>query len=117
MALWGNTLGLAAGDVVSERQAELLLGEGRHPDTDRIERELLTQGRVRRRPGGRPCSAGYEQRLRAHPAEAAQVLRMEHISLAPARQAAGANRARPCPAGSAEHRQVVVLDERAKLTT
>jgi hypothetical protein len=37
-------LGLAAGDVVSERQAELLLGEGRHPDADRIERELLTAG-------------------------------------------------------------------------
>ncbi|MFE0776427.1 MobF family relaxase [Streptomyces sp. NPDC058861] len=38
-------LGLAAGDVVSERQAELLLGEGRHPDADRIERELLAQGK------------------------------------------------------------------------
>nr|WP_234310708.1 MULTISPECIES: MobF family relaxase [unclassified Streptomyces] len=37
-------LGLTAGDVVSERQAELLLGEGRHPDADRIERELLAQG-------------------------------------------------------------------------
>ncbi|MEW2134593.1 MobF family relaxase [Streptomyces sp. NPDC005435] len=37
-------VGLAAGDVVSERQAELLLGEGRHPDADRIERELLEQG-------------------------------------------------------------------------
>ncbi|MFF0486749.1 MobF family relaxase [Streptomyces sp. NPDC004435] len=37
-------LGLKAGDVVSERQAELLLGEGRHPDADRIERELLAQG-------------------------------------------------------------------------
>lgn len=37
-------LGLTAGDVVTERQAELLLGEGRHPDADRIERELLTQG-------------------------------------------------------------------------
>ncbi|MFK4024675.1 MobF family relaxase [Streptomyces albogriseolus] len=37
-------LGLAAGDVVTERQAELLLGEGRHPDADRIERELLAQG-------------------------------------------------------------------------
>lgn len=37
-------LGLVAGDVVSERQAELLLGEGRHPDADRIERELLAQG-------------------------------------------------------------------------
>ncbi len=37
-------LGLKAGDVVTERQAELLLGEGRHPDADRIERELLGQG-------------------------------------------------------------------------
>ncbi|EYT78006.1 conjugal transfer protein TraA [Streptomyces sp. Tu 6176] len=37
-------IGLAAGDVVSERQAELLLGEGRHPDADRIERELLAAG-------------------------------------------------------------------------
>ncbi|WP_234342207.1 MobF family relaxase [Streptomyces leeuwenhoekii] len=37
-------LGLTAGDVVSERQAELLLGEGRHPDADRIERELLAAG-------------------------------------------------------------------------
>ncbi|MFS0696723.1 MobF family relaxase [Streptomyces nitrosporeus] len=39
-------LGLKAGDVVSERQAELLLGEGRHPDADRIERELLAQGKT-----------------------------------------------------------------------
>jgi hypothetical protein len=38
-------LGLTAGDVVTERQAELLLGEGRHPDTDRIERDLLAQGK------------------------------------------------------------------------
>ncbi|MFE5795551.1 MobF family relaxase [Streptomyces sp. NPDC056503] len=38
-------LGLRVGDVVSERQAELLLGEGRHPDADRIERELLAQGK------------------------------------------------------------------------
>ncbi|MGC9501777.1 hypothetical protein [Streptomyces sp. WG7] len=29
-------LGLKDGDVVTERQAELLLGEGRHPDADRI---------------------------------------------------------------------------------
>jgi hypothetical protein len=34
-------VGLPAGDVVSERRAELLLGEGRHPDADRIEHELL----------------------------------------------------------------------------
>ncbi|MBV7674334.1 relaxase domain-containing protein [Streptomyces halstedii] len=38
-------LGLAAGGAVTERQAELLLGEGRHPDADRIERELLAQGK------------------------------------------------------------------------
>jgi conjugative relaxase-like TrwC/TraI family protein len=37
-------VGLAPGDVVTERQAELLLGEGRHPDADRIEAELLAQG-------------------------------------------------------------------------
>ncbi|MGV4989130.1 MobF family relaxase [Streptomyces sp. NRAIS4] len=37
-------VGLAAGDVVTERQAELLLGEGRHPDADRIERERLQEG-------------------------------------------------------------------------
>ncbi|MFF5257025.1 MobF family relaxase [Streptomyces leeuwenhoekii] len=37
-------LGLTAGNVVSERQAELLQGEGRYPDADRIERELLTAG-------------------------------------------------------------------------
>ncbi|MFF7975887.1 MobF family relaxase [Streptomyces sp. NPDC007905] len=37
-------LGLKAGDVVTERQAELLLGEGRHPDADRIERERLEAG-------------------------------------------------------------------------
>ncbi|MGW0497485.1 MobF family relaxase [Streptomyces sp. NPDC003007] len=38
-------VGLTAGDVVTERQAELLLGEGRHPDADRIESELLEQGK------------------------------------------------------------------------
>lgn len=37
-------VGLTAGDVVTERQAEPLLGEGRHPDSDRIERELLAEG-------------------------------------------------------------------------
>ncbi|MFH0246298.1 MobF family relaxase [Streptomyces sp. HK10] len=40
-------VGLTVGDVVTERQAELLLGEGRHPDADRIERELLAQGKSR----------------------------------------------------------------------
>ncbi|MGJ5763077.1 MobF family relaxase [Streptomyces galbus] len=38
-------LGLTVGDVVTERQAELLLGEGRHPDADQIERELLALGK------------------------------------------------------------------------
>ncbi|MBL3668414.1 relaxase domain-containing protein [Streptomyces sp. M2CJ-2] len=38
-------VGLAAGGVVTERQAELLLGEGRHPDADRIERECLAEGK------------------------------------------------------------------------
>ncbi|MGW1958563.1 relaxase domain-containing protein [Streptomyces sp. NPDC001920] len=37
-------VGLKAGDVVTERQAELLLGEGRHPDADRIEGEGLEAG-------------------------------------------------------------------------
>ncbi|MFJ1839438.1 MULTISPECIES: MobF family relaxase [unclassified Streptomyces] len=37
-------LGLAAGQEVSERQMELVFGEGRHPDADRIERELLDDG-------------------------------------------------------------------------
>ncbi|WP_234428196.1 MobF family relaxase [Streptomyces badius] len=39
-----DAVGLTAGDVVGERQAELLLGEGRHPDADRIERERLEAG-------------------------------------------------------------------------
>ncbi|MEU0992146.1 MobF family relaxase [Streptomyces sp. NPDC005953] len=37
-------LGLAAGSVVGERELELLCGELRHPDADRIERELLAGG-------------------------------------------------------------------------
>ncbi|MGW6744824.1 MobF family relaxase [Streptomyces sp. NPDC055025] len=37
-------LGLTAGSVVTERQMELLFGEGRHPDADRIERRLLDDG-------------------------------------------------------------------------
>ncbi|MFJ6785217.1 MobF family relaxase [Streptomyces yangpuensis] len=37
-------VGLTAGEVVTERQAELLLGEGRHPGADRIERERLEAG-------------------------------------------------------------------------
>ncbi|MER5466396.1 MobF family relaxase [Streptomyces sp. NPDC002668] len=37
-------LGLVPGAVVTEQQAELLFGEGRHPDADRIERELLAAG-------------------------------------------------------------------------
>ncbi|MFF1603687.1 hypothetical protein ACFVYV_40645 [Streptomyces mirabilis] len=38
-------VGLAAGDVVTERQAELPLGEGRHPDADQIGRERLDAGK------------------------------------------------------------------------
>ncbi|MFH9426296.1 MobF family relaxase [Streptomyces sp. NPDC017529] len=37
-------LGLSAGQAVSERQMELVFGELRHPDADRIERELLDDG-------------------------------------------------------------------------
>ncbi|MET9587068.1 MobF family relaxase [Streptomyces sp. NPDC006539] len=37
-------LGLTAGSVVTERQAELLFGEGRHPDADRMEHEFLDDG-------------------------------------------------------------------------
>lgn len=37
-------IGLTAGSVVTERQAELVFGEGRHPDADRMERELLDDG-------------------------------------------------------------------------
>ncbi|MFD3847943.1 MobF family relaxase [Streptomyces microflavus] len=38
------TLGLTDGQVVTERQMKLLFGEGRHPDADRMERELLDDG-------------------------------------------------------------------------
>ncbi|MER6103680.1 MobF family relaxase [Streptomyces sp. NPDC001832] len=37
-------LGLTAGQTVTERQMELVFGEGRHPDADWIERELLDYG-------------------------------------------------------------------------
>ncbi|MEU9189456.1 MobF family relaxase [Streptomyces sp. NPDC048484] len=37
-------LGLTEGAEVSERQMELLFGQGRHPDADRIERGLLDDG-------------------------------------------------------------------------
>ncbi|MEU3787482.1 MobF family relaxase [Streptomyces sp900129855] len=37
-------LGLSAGQAVTERQMELVFGEGRHPDADRMERELLEDG-------------------------------------------------------------------------
>ncbi|WP_329254243.1 relaxase domain-containing protein [Streptomyces canus] len=37
-------LGLTAGQTVTERQMELVYGEGRHPDADRMERELLADG-------------------------------------------------------------------------
>ncbi|TXR94523.1 hypothetical protein EAO73_35135 [Streptomyces sp. col6] len=39
-----RALGLTEGGQVSERQLELLFGEGRHPDADRIERGLLDDG-------------------------------------------------------------------------
>lgn len=39
-----RALGLTEGAEVSERQLELLFGEGRHPDADRIERGLLDDG-------------------------------------------------------------------------
>ncbi|MFB8085921.1 relaxase domain-containing protein [Streptomyces sp. NPDC055992] len=39
-----GALGLTEGGEVSERQLELLFGEGRHPDADRIERGLLDDG-------------------------------------------------------------------------
>lgn len=37
-------LGISDGQVVTERQMKLLFGEGRHPDADRMERELLDDG-------------------------------------------------------------------------
>lgn len=37
-------LGLTAGQTVTERQMELLFGQGRHPDADRMERGLLDDG-------------------------------------------------------------------------
>ena len=39
-----TALGLMPGAVVTERQTELLFGEGRHPEADRIERELTAAG-------------------------------------------------------------------------
>ncbi|MBQ0867360.1 MobF family relaxase [Streptomyces sp. RK75] len=39
-----RALGLTESGEVSERQLELLFGEGRHPDADRIERSLLDDG-------------------------------------------------------------------------
>ncbi|MER6406226.1 MobF family relaxase [Streptomyces viridosporus] len=39
-----DALGLIEGAEVSERQMELLFGQGRHPDADRIERHLLDDG-------------------------------------------------------------------------
>lgn len=40
-------LGLTAGQTVTERQMELVFGQLRHPDADRIERELLDDGSAR----------------------------------------------------------------------
>lgn len=37
-------LGLTAGQTVTERQMDLVFGEVRHPDADRVERELLDDG-------------------------------------------------------------------------
>ncbi|MFE8965089.1 MobF family relaxase [Streptomyces iakyrus] len=39
-----DALGLIEGAEVSERQMELVFGQGRHPDSDRIERDLLDDG-------------------------------------------------------------------------
>ncbi|MFE4177182.1 MobF family relaxase [Streptomyces sp. NPDC056909] len=39
-----GALGLTEGAEVSERQMELVFGQGRHPDADRIERHLLDDG-------------------------------------------------------------------------
>lgn len=39
-----TALGLTAGQTVTERQMELVFGQLRHPDADRIERELLDDG-------------------------------------------------------------------------
>ncbi|WP_327166804.1 MobF family relaxase [Streptomyces zaomyceticus] len=44
MGLGLAALGLSAGSVVSERQLELMFGDLRHPDADRIERERLEAG-------------------------------------------------------------------------
>ncbi|MFK0112556.1 MobF family relaxase [Streptomyces sp. NPDC091217] len=44
MGLGLAALGLTAGSVVTERQMELMFGELRHPDADRMERELLDDG-------------------------------------------------------------------------
>lgn len=42
-----SALGLTDGQVVTERQMKPLFGEGRHPDADRVERELLDDGSAR----------------------------------------------------------------------
>ncbi|MFE8950654.1 MobF family relaxase [Streptomyces sp. NPDC007856] len=39
-----RALGLSAGEKVTQRQLELMFGEVRHPDADRIERKLLDEG-------------------------------------------------------------------------
>ncbi|WP_323179962.1 hypothetical protein [Streptomyces sp. NBC_00555] len=39
-------VGPVAEDTVTERQAALLIGEGRHPNSDRLEHERLAAGRV-----------------------------------------------------------------------
>jgi hypothetical protein len=46
-------LGLEMFGTVGERQLELLHGEGRHPDADRIEAERIATGGTAWRPRGR----------------------------------------------------------------
>lgn len=58
-------LGLRAGLAVTQRQMELVFGQGRHPDADRIERELLDDGAdpaTARRP---PFSGSRSKRSRS----------------------------------------------------
>jgi hypothetical protein len=44
MGLGLAALRLTAGQTVTERQMELVFGDGRHPDADRMERKLLDDG-------------------------------------------------------------------------
>ncbi|MBT2511116.1 hypothetical protein J7I98_35925 [Streptomyces sp. ISL-98] len=40
---------------MTERQAEMPLGGGRHPDADAVDARLWRRGRARHRRGARPC--------------------------------------------------------------